>query len=124
MEPENCTMKAMEPKTDAARLIDRHMDLCQKARDIMVAKNHDYRGGTGDPFANFRGSTTFGIHPAVGILLRMQDKQMRIKTFVEKNALMVKGEGIDDAILDIINYAVLLQGMLRGLDNVAQGGNQ
>lgn len=97
----------------AAELIQRHMDLCQRARDIMVAKNHDYRGGGGDPFANFRGSNTFGIDPIVGILLRMQDKMMRIKTFAEKGQLKVKGEGVEDAILDIINYAALIDGLCR-----------
>jgi hypothetical protein len=113
-----------ETKTDYARLVERHMDLCQKARDLMAAKNNDYRGGTGDPFANFRGSTTFGINPAVGILLRMQDKMMRVKTYAEKGLLQVKGEGIDDAIIDIINYAVLLHGLTQGLENVAQGANK
>ena len=94
-------------------LVERHMALCTKAREIMAAKNHDYRGGSGDPFANFRGSVSLGVDPIVGILLRMQDKMMRIKTFVEKGTLRVKGEGVEDAILDMINYAILLDGLSR-----------
>lgn len=96
-----------------AGIVDLHTELTEKARRIMKAKNHDYRGGTGDPFASFRGSTTFGIDPIVGILLRMQDKMMRIKTFAEKGQLQVKGEGVEDALLDIINYAVLVAGMVK-----------
>jgi hypothetical protein len=97
----------------AQELLAFHKAICNKAFDIVEAKNHDYRGGTGDPFANFRGSVSFGIEPIVGILLRMQDKMMRIKTFAEKNQLLVKGEGVQDAILDIINYGILIAGMLE-----------
>jgi hypothetical protein len=80
----------------------------------MMKKNHDYRGGDdNDPFANFRGSTSLGIQPILGILLRVQDKLMRIKTFEEKGELKVKGEGIDDALIDVINYMVLIRGMIE-----------
>jgi len=94
------------------KILLEHTKLCDKARKIMEDKNHDYRGGSGDPFANFRGSTQFGINPVVGILLRMQDKMMRIKTFCEKGQLKVKGEGVEDAILDLINYSVLMKGII------------
>lgn len=101
------------PKDSTAELMETHHELTQKARDLMRSKNHDYRGGAdSDPYANFRGSDQLGIHPVVGILLRMQDKIMRVKTFAEKGQLMVKGEGIDDALIDIINYAVLIKGMI------------
>ena len=92
-------------------LLKSHYDLCDAARELMVRKNHDYRGGSGDPFANFRGSTAFDISPAVGLMLRMQDKLMRIKTFEQKGELHVQGEGIRDAVLDLINYSVLLYGL-------------
>jgi len=73
----------------------------------MQRKNHDYTSGSGDPFANFRGSEFLGIHPVLGMQLRQQDKMMRVKTFVEKGELLVKGESVLDAILDQINYLVL-----------------
>jgi hypothetical protein len=91
-----------------------HDKMCKGGRDIMSAKNHDYRGGSNsDPFANFRGSVSLGIKPIIGILLRMQDKMMRIKTFAEKGQLKVKGEGIDDALYDLINYSVLIKGIIE-----------
>ena len=99
--------------TEYNTLVERHKALCDKARAIMESKNHDYRGGTGDPFANFRGSTSLGIQPIVGILLRVQDKMMRIKTFAEKGQLQVKGESVEDAILDIINYSILIDGLIQ-----------
>jgi hypothetical protein len=51
-----------------------HDRLTKASREIMMKKNHDYRGGTGDPYANFRGSTLLGINNINGILLRVQDK--------------------------------------------------
>jgi hypothetical protein len=97
--------------SEYGKLVELHHHLCDSARKIMEAKNHDYRGGSGDPFANFRGSTSLGIDPILGIMLRMQDKMMRIKTFAEKGTLKVKGEGVDDALMDLINYTVLLGGL-------------
>lgn len=94
------------------QLFATHEQLCREAMKIMVAKNHDYRGGSGDPFANFRDSTGLGIKPILGIMLRMRDKQQRIRTFVEKGVLQVKGESVKDAILDQINYLVLMYGMI------------
>ena len=97
-----------------------HFDsIIGKARAIMLAKNHDYRGGSGDPFANFKGSTALGISPILGILLRMQDKMMRIKTFSEKGELLVQDEGVENAIIDIIDYAVLVSAMIEDTKEIA-----
>jgi hypothetical protein len=73
----------------------------------MRAKNHDYSGASGDPFANFRGSEYLGINPVLGMMLRQQDKMMRVRTFVQKGQLAVASETVKDAILDQINYLVL-----------------
>jgi len=113
------TLFPVSPKPPTPQAIERlfslHKTLTDRAFEIMESKNHDYRGGSdSDPYANFRGSTLLSIHPAIGILLRMQDKMMRVKTYVEKKQLKVqtKGDTLDDAVLDIINYSVLLLGML------------
>lgn len=88
-------------------------ELYQKARAIMEQKNHDYRGGSGDPYANFRGSVNLQIHPIIGILLRIQDKMMRIQTFVEKGQLIVKGESVEDSLIDMMNYTALIKGLIE-----------
>lgn len=79
---------------------------------LMERKNHDYRGGTGDPYANFRNSVKLGISPEVGILLRMCDKHQRLRTFISRGILKVKDEAARDSILDCHNYTVLCMGML------------
>lgn len=93
-------------------MVQIHNELTAKALAIVEAKNHDYRGGQGDLFANFRGSVSLGIPPVVGVMLRMQDKMMRIKTFVERGTLAVKAESAEDAVIDLINYSVIMGGLL------------
>lgn len=95
------------------RLFEKHGHLTSSAFALMAKKNHDYRGGSGDPYANFRSAPQLGITPIQGILLRMNDKMMRVKTFDEKGELKVKDEGVEDALIDIINYAVLIGGLIQ-----------
>lgn len=93
-------------------LLALHDQLTIKAHDLMIKKNQDYTGGTDDPFANFRGSTTLGVEPEIGLMIRMTDKMQRVKSFVAHGELAVAEEGIMDIGADLINYAVLLTGML------------
>lgn len=81
-----------------------------KAMEIHTAKNTDYSGGGGpddDPLANFKGSEELGIDPGLGIILRMQDKFQRVKAFTKTGKLAVADESVEDAMLDIANYAFL-----------------
>lgn len=98
-------------------LLNLHDNLCQSAKDLMVLKNNDYTSNSGDPFANFRGSSYLGIDPVLGVLLRMQDKMMRVRTFAEKGELKVKDEGVKDALVDLINYTVLMYGLIESGKN-------
>lgn len=103
-----------EPKKmTTALLLELHEQTCGAARDIMRVKNHDYTDGSVDPFANFRTSEMLGVPGELGILIRSLDKFKRIQTFINKGTLKVKGESVDDAIQDVINYMILLKGMIR-----------
>ena len=93
------------------KLIEFHRELCDRAREIFEAKNHDYCQD-GDPFSNFRASIVLGVDPGLALLVRCLDKFKRIQTFIEKGELRVPNEGVDDAIQDVINYMVLLAGMI------------
>ncbi len=99
-----------------AQLLQLHETLTTQARELMTRKNADYGANT-DPFANFRMSALLHIQPEFGILLRMQDKMARLVSFIEKGQLAVKEESWSDAIIDIINYSVLLCGLLREKTN-------
>ena len=79
----------------------------------MHAKSLDYSGGDADPYANFRIAEMFGLHPVTGILLRVTDKLQRIRAFIKNGVTAVEGETVDDACDDIVNYAILMKGLLR-----------
>lgn len=98
--------------TSLEQLLDKADSLVNEARQVMERKNHDYTSGSNDPFANFRGAEHLGVHPAVGILLRVGDKLQRIRTFAERGELKVDGEGLRDACLDVINYIILVYALL------------
>lgn len=95
------------------KLLKLHETTCEDCRAVMRKKNADYSGGSGDPYSNFRISATFGIHPAMGIVLRITDKLQRIRAFTTTGVLAVDTESVDDACDDIVNYAILIKGLLR-----------
>ena len=106
------------------QLFDLHSKLCKKALKLMEKKNHDYATGmfdTGekiDPFVNFRMATLLRIcTPEQGILLRMSDKLSRLSTFCKSGIMNVESESVEDTLIDIINYAILMRGLLEA-DNV------
>lgn len=107
----NNTLPPNIEKLNKLTLIDLHQLLTENARMLMVKKNHDYSLGD-DPYNNFRGSTLFHVEPEIGICLRMTDKMKRIETFLTSNNLKVEDETVLDCILDLINYSVLMGGML------------
>ena len=92
-------------------LLKLHDELTQAGKALMERKNADY-GANADPFANFRMSTLLHLPPELGVLLRMQDKMARLVSFIEKGELKVKEEGWKDSIIDVVNYSVLLCGLL------------
>jgi len=110
LNPDNYPDILSGEKSHPLQMLD---ELHEMARDIINKKNHDYRGAMEDDYANFRGSKALGIHPGHGVLLRIQDKMMRVKTFIDKGELHVKGESIDDALVDITNYCALLRGIIQ-----------
>lgn len=94
-------------------LLAMHEETCTVARDIMRAKNADYTAGSADPFANFRASEAVGVQAELSILIRSLDKFQRIRSFVTLGSLQVKDESVDDAIQDVVNYMILLKGLIR-----------
>ena len=80
-------------------------------------KNSDYTGGKScdNPFANFDGSTEFGINPIVGVAVRMQDKFQRLKAFCKDGELSVqtKGDSVRDIYRDLIGYSLISLGMME-----------
>ena len=96
------------------QLLKHHDFLSDAAKQLMKKKNHDYAGAKGDkPFANFERTEAMGVCTTEqGFLVRVIDKVSRLSTFVTAGELKVENEGYHDAIVDIINYMVLLDAYL------------
>lgn len=91
-----------------------HRDCCDRMIAITAAKNADYTAGSNDPFFNFTGVERESITSTeTGFLVRMKDKFARITSFVNKGVLMVKDESIEDTLLDLANYCILMAGYIK-----------
>jgi hypothetical protein len=98
-------------------LINLHNNICQEALELMKKKNNDYASDA-DPFMNFRRAEYLGFSTAeLGVLIRMTDKMSRISTYLNKGELSLANESVYDAIVDIINYSVILAGLLKDKDS-------
>lgn len=90
-----------------------HETICEEAKELMRKKNADYACST-DPFMNFRRAEYLGFSSAeMGVLIRMTDKMSRISTFLNRGELSLENESVYDAIVDMINYSVILGGLLK-----------
>ena len=95
-------------KKEYQALVD---DLFDSMSELIHKKNSDYSNGY-DPFANFRISETVGVDPLVGLFIRMEDKNQRIRAFLTRGDLKVENEGVKDAFMDLIGYSCLAIGMI------------
>jgi len=92
-------------------LLNIHERLCGQARHLMNQKNHDYSGGKSaeDPFLNFTRVEKLGITDTKrGFMVRLTDKISRLITFIDTGVYKVPDEKVEDTILDLINYSILL----------------
>jgi hypothetical protein len=97
------------------QLFEMHIQMCDEALNLMRRKNADYAGSGGEnPFANFTRSEAMGLcSTEVGFLVRMTDKMSRLSSYVESGKLLVEDESVNDTLIDLINYSVLLAGYIK-----------
>ena len=123
MGSEEAQVENGQPKTPVEELLQFHLAFCYRAYQICAQKNHDYAGAGGmNPYRNFETCELLGLaRTETGFLVRMGDKLNRLVTFVRDGKLAVDNEGAYDALLDIINYSILLAAYMqkRGASEVA-----
>jgi len=100
-------------------LLDFHIKVCEDARALMNLKNRDYAGGGGEePFANFTRCEAMGIcETEAGFLVRVIDKVSRMSSFLRAGKMHVEDESFYDAIIDVVNYMVLLGAYVKDKDD-------
>ena len=86
--------------------------LMERIRDIHQRKNAGYAGQTGDAWSNFRECEAFGIRIEDGIITRMSDKVARIRNLLRNPNNEQVGESLDDTMLDLGIYALILRSVL------------
>lgn len=93
-----------------------HKNCCENMVEITKRKNADYTGIGSDPFKNFK---AVGFYDPswilVGFFTRMTDKFGRIASFIQKGVLLVKDESVEDSLLDLANYCILLCGYIKSM---------
>jgi len=115
----------VEPKKGSAMTTEEFFKFFEETTARMVkisrAKNSDYTGAAdNDPFANFTRVESIGIcSTETGFLTRMTDKLCRIASFVKQGSLQVKDESVQDTLLDLANYSILMLAYLE-----SQKGNK
>lgn len=91
-----------------------HREMCERMVVTTAKKNADYTGGSDDPFFNFTRVEAVGITETErGFLTRMFDKFARVTTFVNIGVLQVADESVEDTLIDLANYSILLAGYIR-----------
>lgn len=90
-----------------------HQECTRKMFDICTRKNNDYAGGNEDPFRNFRVVGAMDLSVYQGFVTRMSDKLSRLATFTKGKELLVKDESVEDTLLDLANYCILMAGCIR-----------
>jgi hypothetical protein len=89
-------------------------ELTSRMLEITKAKNSDYTGDDNSPFKNFQMVEVIGFASTEqGFLTRITDKLMRVSTFVKTGILKVADEKVEDTLLDMANYCLLMICYLR-----------
>ena len=99
-------------KTDFTTFAQDSEALLDHCLEVMRAKANDYADGQ-DAFLNFKvAAQVAGISPDQTLLVLLGMKISRLTQLVGKGK-KAKNESVDDTLLDIINYVLLLRGMLK-----------
>lgn len=95
-------------------LFKRFGEICSEMQSVMKNKNADY-AGAGEAFTNFNQIeliTKGQISREMGTVVRMTDKLSRVIRLLQKTN-NVLDEKIEDTLLDLANYSILLIIMLE-----------
>lgn len=76
--------------------------------ELYERKNNDYCGNPLNPYENFEFIEHADITAEDGLLTRMSDKFMRVLNLWHREDEAHVTESIDDTLMDLANYAVIL----------------
>jgi hypothetical protein len=96
------------------QLLSHQEAFCGRMTSIMKDKNRDYSGMDDDALKNFKLiENAYNVTSSeVGTFTRMSDKMSRLASFIRNGELVVKDESVQDTLIDLANYAVLLSAQI------------
>jgi len=86
-------------------------ELLIRMSKLHEAKDHDYSHN--NHLANFYVSEEFNIPAWKGCLIRLSDKFSRIKSIIKKGESKVTSESLEDTLLDLATYSLLVIILLK-----------
>lgn len=90
--------------------------LLAKVQLLIAKKNHDYTGGSGNPFKNVQLVEQLGFaQTETGILVRLCDKIARLSHMLGKTTQV--NETVEDSIEDALGYLIMLHVYLNQKQN-------
>jgi len=105
-------------KTDFSAFVQDTQSLFNRCVELMRNKSNDYAEGQ-DAFLNFKTAAQIaGISPEQTLLTLLGMKLSRLTQLVGKGKT-ARNESVEDTMLDIINYVVLLRGMMKEQENTS-----
>lgn len=91
-----------------------HEQMCYRMMEMVKRKNADYTADSEDPFSNFTSIEKQDVcSTETGFLVRLNDKFSRIKSFVKQGVLKVSDESVEDTLIDMANYCILMAAYIR-----------
>lgn len=94
--------------------LEYHNACIKKMTEITLRKNADYSGAGDSPFDNFTNVEKLNISTTEqGFLTRMTDKLSRLATFNKKGRFEVLDESVEDTLLDLANYSILMAAYIK-----------
>ncbi|MDP3793750.1 MAG: nucleotide modification associated domain-containing protein [Candidatus Uhrbacteria bacterium] len=101
-----------KPVTDFDQFLQETRAILDRCLVILSKKNHDYSEVT-DAFSNFKSSAELaGITPAQSLLTLLGMKMARLSQLIG-NGKQPMNEKTEDTIIDLINYTLLLRGVIQ-----------
>lgn len=94
--------------------LDYHKDCCDRLVEITKKKNSDYSGNNENPFFNYEAIEKLDVASVEqGFLTRILDKYNRVNSFVKQGFLTVEDEKVEDTLLDMANYAIMMSAYFK-----------
>lgn len=99
-------------KTEFSTFVEETQVLFDRCVTLLKSKSNDYADGS-DAFTNFKTAAQIaGISPHQTLLTLLGMKLSRLTQLIGKGK-QAQHESVEDTLLDLINYIVLLRGMLK-----------